>query len=303
MATEQNETLLEETPVDSPADAAEVDSNLFSELADDMLSDGDDEVSDTADVVVDDGDSEDEEEVASGETETAVETAEETPEPEAVAPEVDPQQQTQQDAPEAQPEAPAQPAEESATAEPVDFSAMRTEALQEIEARYAISEEDVQTLGTDPEKILPKLAARVYMDAFENISQGLMASLPRMIQSVMQMQTAAQEGESEFYGKWEGRLDKANKDHRATVQRIANVYAQVNPTATRERFIAEVGAQALMALGIPFEQIVDEIEDETPPTAFTPAKPGGTAAPAPARKPGDEWSALAEDFIIEELDD
>ncbi len=295
------------------------DSNEFAALADDML---DEELAEEVENVRDESDrgdevpnstmeddgtlpvaeettevvetTEDEQKPAAGEVETkpAEETAEttQTEEQETVAEETKPEDTEESEVKSSEPET---------EQEEVDFVALRQEALQSVTDRYMISEEDTIALASEPEKVLPKLAAQIYLDAFENITQGIISVIPRMIENQMETKRVSDANTAEFYGKWEGKLDMNNPKHHETVSRIANVYAQVNPDSNRERFIAEVGAQALMALGIPFEQIIDDPEPEPKPKPFTPAKPGGI--PARQGKPTtNEWGELAEDFIVED---
>lgn len=292
---EGNTTPVIEGEVDSSDDSdtfAEIDKDLF---------DGDGETD------LDLGDTEGDEEVPVVATETpAEETPQETPatEPETPAVTTPPAEEekpaepaTTDQAPPAEQPAEQPPSEESPTtpAEPVDFAAMRTNAEAEIQARYAMSEEDAALMVTEPEKVLPKLAATLYMDAFESISQGLMSALPGMIQQTIQNQQTVSQAEDAFYGKWEGKLSKTDATHKAIIDRVGAVYRQVNPQATSEQYIAEVGAQALMALGIPFQDIIDAPPEITPPPA-TPAKPGGITPPV-VPKPTNEFATLAEEFL------
>lgn len=309
----------EVTPVEGEVseDIKTSDSNQFSSLADNMLVEEEDERSDlAADVgederndaekVVDDFLSPKDEASAEVVPEEKVEVEAEA---EVEVAKVVPEEPAQQEVPEVPAEVvPEVKVEESPKEEPEtvpavepDFQKVRGEALSEIEKLYEFPEEDVLALSTEPEKVLPKLAARLYMDAFENITSGIMNALPGMITNTIQVQKAAQDNETEFFGKWDGKLSATDPTHRDTVTRIANVYAQVNPSATRDRFIAEVGAQALMALGIPFEQIVDAPQEDAPVKPFAPAKPA-SVTPPPTAVRNDEWGGLAEEFIIDDTE-
>lgn len=179
------------------------------------------------------------------------------------------------------------------------YEALRTEALVELESKtFAISEEDAQTLVTEPEKILPKLAARVYMEAFENAQRSVMTALPQMILQTMSAQTAMTQATDGFYAKWP-KIDRGDAKHAQTVGRIGQVYRQLNPTATAEQFTAEVGAQALLALGIPFDEIIDAPPVETP-KPFQPASPSGTARRVVAAKPNGMWETMAEELLTDD---
>lgn len=178
------------------------------------------------------------------------------------------------------------------------YETLRANALVELEKDFTISEEDAQTLVTEPEKVLPKLAAQIYMVAYENATKSVMAALPQMIRQTTSQQAAAESATKTFYEKWD-KLDSSNKKHSETVARIATVYRQVNPMATAEQFIAEVGAQSLLALGIPFAEIIDSPPVETPP-AFQPAAPSGAAAVPRAPKTLGAYEVMAEEFLTDD---
>jgi len=283
---------------DDSTDFGDVDQELFDETDES----GDTDLGDTV-----------EEKTPVSETET---TAEETPqETPATAPTETPAVET----PTAETETPAEPAtpeqtppvEEPPTAvqqpeespaetpaEPVDYAKMRADAATEIQERYALSEEDVQLMTTEPEKVLPKMASRLYMDVFENVTQGIMGAIPGMIQQTILSQEAVRQADNAFYGKWNGKLDAGNNDHKAMVDRVGAVYRQVNPNATKDQYIAEVGAQVLMALGIPFQDIVDApAGDVIPPV--TPATPAAITPPTTPRKMN-QFESLSEEFLDED---
>ena len=155
---------------------------------------------------------------------------------------------------------------------------------------------ELARMAMEPEKVLPKMAAQVYMTAYENIVKAISQAMPGMIQSTMATQSAVERATDEFYGKWT-KLDRNNPEHNARVQRIATVYRQMNPTASQEQFIAEVGAQALMALGIPFADIVDAPAPEAQQKPFVPAAPTGAAPVRAAPKPMNAYEVLAEELL------
>jgi hypothetical protein len=178
------------------------------------------------------------------------------------------------------------------------YDALRAEALVTLEKDFAISEDDAQTLVTEPEKVLPRLAASIYMAAYENATKSIMAAMPKLISQTITHQSAAATATNDFYGKWD-KLDRNNSKHADTVNRIGLVYRQVNPNASQEQFTAEVGAQALLALGIPFTEIIDAPPIETP-RAFVPAAPAGAAPTPPPPKSLSAFESLAEEFIDED---
>ena len=289
-----------ETPV-----AEESDSNEFADLVDEM--DADDEVVDfgleeaTPEAEGEEAEEEvpSEDEVPAGkEPPLAAETTDqptevkevptEEPAPVEVAAAPEPEVQTTESEP--TPEVKAKEPEPDKS-----YETLRAEAIVELQKDFVISDEDAQTLVTEPEKVLPKLGAEIYMMAYENAVKSINAALPQMINSTILHQSAMDQATNTFYTKW-GKLDRNNTAHSAAVNRIGMTYRQVNPNASQEQFIAEVGAQALLALGIPFAEIVDAppAEEVTP---FVPASPSGTAPVERAAKPMGAFESLAEEFI------
>ena len=282
-----------ETPV-----VEEGDSTVFSDLteefeASDKVEDGleeatpaTDEVAQTEEVLADSEVPEGKETVVRaddvGEATEEVEapTEEPAPEEEEAAATTEPEVQTTE-------------SDEKESPEPgKSYETLRTEALVELEEDFAISEEDAQTLVVEPEKVLPKLAADLYMRAYENITKSINAALPQMIAQTIAHNTALDQATASFYAKW-AKLDANNSKHTETVNRIGVVYRQVNPKASQEQFIAEVGAQALLALGIPFAEIVDAPPVEKP---FVPAAPAA-AAPMKVPKVLGMWEEMADELI------
>ena len=275
------------------------DSNVFADLADEFGDD--DQVSDErqgapeAESPENEGEEDEslsteaevseEKKPVEGETESETQTEETTTEgsePEAEA------------AAEAKPEA----QEQESVKEPepvVDYETLRSEALVEMEKEFSIAEDDAQALVTEPEKVLPKLAAQVYMRAYENATKSIMAAMPQVVNNILSQNTAIEAATNAFYSKWP-KLDRNNPQHTEAVNRIGSVYRQVNPKASAEQFTAEVGAQVSMALGIPFEEIIDAPPTETQ-KPFVPAAPARGSNPPAQEKPKGQFEAFAEEFI------
>jgi hypothetical protein len=301
------EPLNEEEEIQNAPVAEEGDSNDFSDLAEELLSD--DQVEDYGvEAATEEPEGTEPEaetpggaEKPEGEEPPLAAEADATVTPEPSAPTEPPTPEVEAAAP-AEPEVQIEESEEppEVEVEPSEpdksYDALRTEALEELQDKtFALSEEDAQTLVTEPEKILPKLAANVYMAAYENVTKSIMASLPQMIAQTMSQQTAVETATDAFYTKW-GKLDRNNAKHSSAVNRIAKVYRQVNPKASAEQFTAEVGAQTLLALGIPFEEIIDAPPTEIP-KPFQPAAPSGAVRTPPPAAVTNEWTDLAEELI------
>lgn len=203
------------------------------------------------------------------------------PEPEKPEPEEDPEPE-----PEPEPELTAEEQQQR-------YIALRTQTRDQLVDYYsqAISDDMVEDFQVDPRKVMSQLAADFALDLQDTFQRQLMQQVPQMIVQTQQRTTAAQKGESEFFGRW-----PQLEAHRDTVVRLGQAYRQMNPQATREQFIAEVGAQAMVAHQIPIAGMGGDIEEEiVEDIPHTPPKAAGTAPVAPAA-PKNEWEALAEEF-------
>jgi hypothetical protein len=98
--------------------------------------------------------------------------------------------------PEAAPSTPEQPTPASAAApepqpaptpvEPVDFEKHRAEVLPKLETLYGLSETEAEELRIEPEKALPKLAARLHYEVTAAAFNAVMSSLPQFVERTMQ---------------------------------------------------------------------------------------------------------------------
>ena len=69
---------------------------------------------------------------------------------------------------------------------PAEYQAWRDGKVKELEGMYAIDEDSAAALLTEPEVVLPKLAAKVHMEVLENAMRAMQAMVPVMMQQVTQ---------------------------------------------------------------------------------------------------------------------
>lgn len=143
---------------------------------------------------------------------------------------------------------------------------------------YNLSEAQVEEIQTTPEVTIPKMMARVYLDATEAATMGVMQHLPRVITGVMQRMQEAETAEKDFYAAWPA-LDRTK--HHDAVMQLATAYRQLNQNASKDDFIKFVGSQAIVALGL---------TQAVAPPPVAPAAPGAPpfrplAGSAPATRP------------------
>ena len=202
-----------------------------------------------------------------------------------------------------EPAAPVQPTSEQIQARYKEWRG-QTENLLATH-HFALTEQEQNDLELNPGEVIPRLMSKVYLDAVTATLSQVVNYLPRMIASVNESQTVQSKSEEEFFGRW-----PQLKDHKDMVLRVGQVYRQLNPRASKEDFMNEVGAQTLVALRIPPEGIAPQpkvngntqAQQTAKATPFVPAAtaPGGGA---PQQPPRNIFDQLASDFEEEELDE
>lgn len=196
------------------------------------------------------------------------------------------------------------PAEEIET----ELKKAREVAQEQLTEQFKLTEEQAERLVSDPNKVLPQMAAKLYLDLFDSMMQGLQSRVPAMIQQHLRQQEARQQADKAFYGAWP---QLAKPEYRPVIDRIAATYQQLNPNADAERAIKEIGAQAWVALRLPIDELVRitgggeeaAAQQPSPPPAnvsHIPANSGG-ARQEPPKPQLNEFGELAEEFLVEDL--
>jgi len=163
---------------------------------------------------------------------------------------------------------------------------------------FALSPEETEELGTDAIAAIPKLQAKAYVLAMQNVMALLSKSVPAMIDRHATVTQRHTESEDKFYARWPD-LNKAT--HRQMVREMAATYRKLNPGATLDSMIEELGPFAMMKAkampGAPRPSAVaaaaPAVNGRAPqPSPFQPAV-GGASAPIPtAGVEEDPWGAL-----------
>lgn len=204
---------------------------------------------------------------------------EEKPPPVAAAPET----ATKPDAtkpsaakPEAQPAAKPQLTDEQRLEE---FKKKREEIIERIIPTYSFTDDQIEMLRNEPEKLLPRLQAENYLNVYEGVVQVFKAQLPGMIQNLQTSRSVEQSSNKDFYKRWPA-LTKP--EHQDTIKRVVTVYRELNPDADLDKIIEETGTMASVQLGLPINgkppEAKKEVTKEAPKKAPQPANPGATGA-------------------------
>jgi len=197
---------------------------------------------------------------------------------------------------EVQPNAVLETAEQRAAREKAhkDWQEAQVASLTDL---YKLSEDDARQLTLEPEKVLPKLAARLHMDVLASIQRSLAETIPAHLTAHLTIQAQNKAAKDMLYGAW----PKLNKpEFEGIVTEVGSMYRRTNKNATPEEAVKAIGRLAYAALGWP-----DETSSGAPPTPtpsptpaarpFTPATPGGGGAAPRSPAPKNEFGDLAGD--------
>ena len=185
---------------------------------------------------------------------------------------------------------------------PVDYAAWRTQKESELESTlYAVNDEDAAALLTEPEKVLPKIAARLHMEVLENAMRAVQAMVPTMIEQVQRSSETNNRAKSLFTSI---NPDLADPKFEPAIMQLGQTFRKVNPTADAETAAKAIGALVRSALNIPAPQASVGGVVQTPPAMpapapFTPARGGGGGTvPVPSSNP---FAQMAEEFLNEDM--
>lgn len=188
------------------------------------------------------------------------------------------------------PAPPPEPVQPTAAAPAFDLAQWEKEQLTGLEKIYALNEQDAQDLQTQPELILPRLAANMHMVITKSLLTAMQGVMPGQIAQFNQQISADTQARDAFYG-----ANPDLKDHEDAVLRVAQVFRAANPTAPRDTAIKIIGEMTRSSLGL-----VKVAPTEAAPQApvsnvkpFSPAR-GGGGGTVPA-KPKNMWAELVED--------
>lgn len=204
-------------------------------------------------------------------------------------------------------EIPPQPAAQPTPAQPgqppADYQAWRQTRETELASTlYAINDADAQALLTEPETVLPRMAARMHMEVMESTMRALQSVLPQAIQGYTQHEQANTQAKQFFSGV---NPDLANPAYEPYILQFGEVYRKVNPSAGPEEAARAIGSLVRSALGIAAPQQgvsappAMQVSQPAAPVPFTPARGSGTGSVAPA--PANPFAQLANEFLNDDM--
>lgn len=228
--------------------------------------------------------------------EPAVKPAEPPAVPAPAEPPVAAQPPVQPPAPPVEPPAqpvPQPPAEVPLTAEQV--RAKRDAVVESIASKYSFTEQEAAQLATEPEKILPKMVGRLFVDVYDAVAASMAQVVPNLVHQYVTARQVEQSNEEAFFKRWPSLKDQK---YYPVIRQAATIYRQMNPNATLEDIVEKTGAMTMASLGLqpqpPAAAPTPQPVRTTPSRPFVPASPGGVApVPASIDRPRNEFEELA----------
>ena len=127
------------------------------------------------------------------------------------------------------------------------FEQVRDQQIQQLaDNHYALDEEAVELLSTEPEKVFARGLSRVFMDAVQATTQQLVQALPGLVQGLQSQQEENTRYEDVLYQFW-GSRGFDLKEHESDLAAAGAAYRMSNPNASADEIIQQIGAQVILA--------------------------------------------------------
>jgi len=186
----------------------------------------------------------------------------------------------------------------------VEYTRLREQAISEFEKAYAFTPEDTKMLMVEPEKLLPRLFARLHADIAQSVMAGLTQQLPVMMQSSRSVSNEQQKFSRQFFSTWPQLAQAVQGGNNAVVNDIKRglqLQRQLDPTMKPEELIRSVGAAVMVKHQMPIQ-----MAPAAPPVSnVPPVRPmnpgGGSTIPAP-RGPTNWVDDMVKTLAEEEVD-
>lgn len=180
-----------------------------------------------------------------------------------------------------------------------DYAAWRSQRETDLAAQtYSITDEDASKLLTEPETVLPRMAARMHMEVMESTVRVMQIMLPRLMQSVQQTEQREISAKSFFQT---ANPDLADPRLEPAIMEMGQVYRRLNPAASPEQAAQAIGNLVRASLGIAMPAQAAPAPASAPAVPvvpFVPARGGPGGAVAGGQK--DSWGQLADEFLAED---
>lgn len=157
---------------------------------------------------------------------------------------------------------------------------------------YQFSEDDAARLQTEPELVLPELAAKMQMSMTQSIVEIVQRMMPQMVQPELQRTSKEAEAET-FFAQHNSDINLKDATHRNAVIEAGKAFRKMNPKATPEQAAKGIGQIVRTALDL-------KTVAAPPPVpkakgVHRPAAAGSRGPAASAKAEPNKWAELSED--------
>lgn len=162
---------------------------------------------------------------------------------------------------------------------------------------YKLSDDLAMKASTEPELVLPLIAAKLHQTIARNLVQTIQNVLPQVVQGVQINQGKEVEAKNAFYGRWPNLVGREKE-----VIQVGTMFRQINPTATAQEAIERIGKTVCEAFGIDAGAGAAVASVTAPKPAapvFTPSG-GGSGARSAAPTADNLYAKLADELLLED---
>jgi hypothetical protein len=184
----------------------------------------------------------------------------------------------------------AAPAPSTEPPKAVDTAEQQVKRRQALAAQYRLSEEQSAKFLTEPEVVVPEVAAALHEAVLADVQALMHQAFPQMFAQMTTLRDREQEARNMLFS---GADDLKGRE--PEVLQIGAFWRQMNPTATPQQAVEGIRTLSRTLLGIqPPATTTPAPQPAVPaPSGFRPAGVGGSGA-APA-KPSNIWVQMAEE--------
>lgn len=137
-----------------------------------------------------------------------------------------------------------------------EFKEIEKKALADLTASYSITDEEAESYQLNPKEVVPRALAQVHLrtvrSAAEHTARMIAQVVPQLIEQHFVNQKTYEDNIRAFTDAWpdlkEDLADTKSSGY-MVVNEIGAKYRQLYPDASRDQFIKDVGAMAMVRLG------------------------------------------------------
>lgn len=202
---------------------------------------------------------------------------------------VQPQAPTEQPQGSVQPQAQPDPTEDAFTQLDQLIEAQRPKIEDAVaKGAYQLTAEQVNGLLEDPGTTVPQLLAKVHVNAVQGVLRHVAQTLPTMLNGMLQVREINRQREDKFWQAWP---ELARDKHSQQVVQAAQTFRQMNPRASEDEFIRQVGAMVMVMNGLHRAQVPQQPKPQVA-QPFVPAGAGRAGAPPSAAAAPQGWEVF-----------